>query len=159
MDFGTKGQHMNQANNNVLLYLYLDSFKSKTGEYNIPKKFCKAIAGDDILNWYYGFFCPKGFGDCDFDCLLPANWDNDRNCWICEKDTVCYFTGYFDKNGVPIFERDLLRRLKGLDENVTIEVDKETIDSMIKINPNWIENAIIVGNVFGGRVETKCFDF
>ena len=42
-----------------------------------------------------------------------------------------------------------------LNPNVTIEVNKEIIDSTIKINPNWIENAIIVGNVFGGRVGTK----
>lgn len=146
---------MNQANNDKLLNCYLDYFKNKTGECNIPKGFCKAIAGDRVADWYYGFFCLQGFGDCDFDCILPANWDDNRDCWICDEDTVCNFTGYFDKNGTPIFERDLLRRLKGLNPNVTIEVNKEAIDSTIKINPNWIENAIIVGNVFGGRVGTK----
>lgn len=108
---------------------YLKLFpKDEKGLPIIPKGFCKAIAGDNKPNWYYGFFCPKGFGDCDFDCLFPSNYDDFRNAWLCDANTVCYFTGRFDKNGTPIFENDLVKggdlaEPKDFDENNPIDYD------------------------------------
>ena len=140
-----------KANNLPLLKKYLKHFKTEAG-YNIPKNFCKAVAGDDIFQWYYGFFCPKGFGDCDFDCILPADWDNDRVCWICDANTICNFTGYFDSKGIPIFENDLVEKFSGWDCAFTTQITMETIPRMLKLNSNWLYDAIAIGNVYDKNI-------
>lgn len=138
------------SNPNELKYNYIELFpKDEKGLPIIPKGFCKAISGNDKPNWYYGFFCPKGFGDCDFDCLLPSNYDDFRNVWLCDANTVCYFTGKFDKNGTPIFEHDIVKNISDYEDFKHVqEIEFEQMIVYLDREIYYLDNCEVTGNKF-----------
>lgn len=101
--------------------------------------------------WLYGYYCAKGYGGADFDCVQPRDGDCNYYDWEVIPSTVGQFTGLVDKNGEKIFENDIMTEgafggtVKVVFEDGEFYGDGGTYGR--KINSLSIEETVI-GNIF-----------
>lgn len=112
-------------------------------------------AEDD--KWTYGYYCNAGYGDCDFPCILPSVKD-EHFCWAVNQETVGQFTGLTDKNGVKIFEGDVVEYLLYLsnssDAETAIIIFKNGMflagcENILTLVHN--HDAVVIGNIYDNK--------
>lgn len=110
----------------------------------------KSVISD---HWIYGMFCDEDY-DSSVPCIVPhdscyvelSEWEVDRN-------TVGQYTGLKDKNGVMIFEGDIVSASNGHKSYVVFCYGKFLLycECHRKYTELWADNATIIGNIYDNQ--------
>lgn len=97
----------------------------------------------DNGEWTYGYYCPKPYSHfpCEATIFPSETIDRDWHGESVDPDTVGRFTGLTDKNGVKIFEGDIIEYTDGCNDWL----------SAVKYDS---DNAQFVVHFIGGDVES-----